>query len=112
MVNVVVLGSASHPKGFRIDGHADFAPHGEDVVCAGVSVLGYTTINALTDLLHCEDYLDYDIHEGSMVLKVDFHRIGDDTKPMVAFLFQTFDLGIRSMVASYPQYVHITYEEV
>lgn len=37
--------------GFSAVGHADSAPYGSDVVCAAVSVLVITTVNALTDLV-------------------------------------------------------------
>ena len=36
--------------GFEISGHAGFANHGEDIVCAAVSVLSINTANALTEL--------------------------------------------------------------
>lgn len=32
---------------FTISGHADFAPHGEDLVCAGVSTVTFGTINSI-----------------------------------------------------------------
>lgn len=32
--------------GFRVEGHALFAEHGQDIVCAGVSAVAVGTINA------------------------------------------------------------------
>ena len=34
-------------KTIKITGHADFADHGRDIVCASVSSIMYTTINAI-----------------------------------------------------------------
>lgn len=31
----------------RVEGHADYAPHGQDIVCAGMSVLWYTLRSAV-----------------------------------------------------------------
>lgn len=36
--------------GFEISGHAGYAHHGEDIVCAAVSVLSINTANALSEL--------------------------------------------------------------
>lgn len=36
---------------FSVSGHADFAPHGEDLVCASVSTVTFGTINALHALV-------------------------------------------------------------
>lgn len=33
--------------GFHVSGHADFSPHGTDVVCAGVSALVINCINSV-----------------------------------------------------------------
>ena len=35
--------------GFQIEGHADFADSGEDIVCAGVSSAVMLTLNLLSD---------------------------------------------------------------
>ncbi len=36
--------------GFELEGHADYAEHGEDIVCASLSVLSLHTANALSEL--------------------------------------------------------------
>lgn len=36
---------------FTVSGHANSAPHGEDLVCAGVSTVTFGTINALYALV-------------------------------------------------------------
>ena len=32
---------------FEISGHAGYAPHGEDIVCAAVTILSLNTVNAI-----------------------------------------------------------------
>ena len=34
-------------SGFTVVGHTGYAPEGEDIVCAGVSALSQTAVNAL-----------------------------------------------------------------
>lgn len=40
--------------GFKIDGHANFAPKGQDIICAAVSALAIATSNALDQFNKCE----------------------------------------------------------
>lgn len=40
-----VQGAYTH--GFHVEGHADFAKHGQDIVCAAVSALTQTCLNSL-----------------------------------------------------------------
>ena len=38
--------------GFTVLGHTGYAPEGEDIVCAGVSALTQTAVNALETVAH------------------------------------------------------------
>ena len=53
-------------KGFEIRGHAGWANFGQDIVCAGVSVLAINTQNAIERF--CEDKFEqtYDEKKGLM----------------------------------------------
>ena len=37
-------------QSFTMSGHADFANHGQDIVCAGVSAVSFGSINAVHEL--------------------------------------------------------------
>lgn len=39
---------------FAIEGHANYAKHGEDIVCAGVSAVSVGTVNAIEELAGVE----------------------------------------------------------
>ena len=48
MISVTVYKDKNtHYTGFRCDCHAEYAEHGEDIVCSAVSVLTFTTCNAI-----------------------------------------------------------------
>ena len=49
MINAKVFWQGKRLIGFDIRGHADYAPHGEDIVCAAVSVLAITAVNSLLE---------------------------------------------------------------
>jgi len=35
---------------FKIEGHAGYANHGSDIICAAVSILVFNTVNSITEL--------------------------------------------------------------
>ena len=37
-------------QSFTMSGHADFAEHGQDIVCAGVSAVSFGAVNAIMAL--------------------------------------------------------------
>ena len=43
-------------SGFTVEGHADFKPKGEDIVCAAVSVLTQTALLGLGKYIPDTDY--------------------------------------------------------
>ncbi len=44
--------------GFTINGHAEAAPDGEDIICAGVSSALMLTVNTITDFIKAEAEVD------------------------------------------------------
>ncbi len=51
MISTVLYRKEGRFTGFRASGHSGYAEAGQDIVCAGVSVLGCTCVNALESLL-------------------------------------------------------------
>lgn len=82
-----------------VTGHAGFAPHGQDIVCAGVSTLVQTLIQSVEELT--EDEIHYDIQPGMAVIK--YRNLSQQAQLLV----DSFFLGIRSMAASYPDNIMI-----
>ena len=80
-------------------GHAGFAPHGQDIVCAGVSTLVQTLIQSVEELT--EDEIQYDIQPGTAVI-----RYGNLSQ-QAQLLVDSFFLGISSIAAAYPDNVMI-----
>lgn len=54
--------------GFAATGHADTAPHGQDIVCAGVAALTQTAVLGLQQ--HLGRKLKLDIASGNLSLKL------------------------------------------
>ena len=79
-----------------ITGHADLAPHGKDVVCAGVTTLMQTLIQSIADLT--EDKIEYSVSPGRADIKY-----GNLAKTLV----DSFFIGICLIVDEFPEYVRI-----
>ena len=59
----------------KISGHANYAVHGSDIVCAGVTALMQTLIKSIEDLT--EDKMEYEISPGRVDIKyVTIGKVG------------------------------------
>ena len=72
MIKVQLVKTGNTIEGFQISGHAGYAEHGHDIVCAAASFLAITVVNSLELQLGCEGivkggedgYLSYRLPEG------------------------------------------------
>ncbi len=93
-------------SGFEIEGHAAFAPHGEDIVCAGISILAQTTALGLQKVLELEPEIK--IEEG--YLKCHFQKpLTREKQREAAVLMDTMVLGMEETARHYPGYLEIKY---
>ena len=74
-------------NGFKVTGHANTAPHGQDIVCAGVSVLAQTAILGVAK--HLQREITYDVKEGNLEL-----NLLSDSDELTDAIFETMLLGL------------------
>ena len=92
----------------NIQGHANYAKHGEDIVCAAVSFLSQTTLNGLTEVLKAD--VNYEINEeGFLSFNINHN---EHKKNTIKALMNTFELGIESLTEDYAKHVKLVKEEV
>ncbi len=94
-------------KGFEIRGHAGWANLGQDIVCAGVSVLAINTQNAIERF--CEDKFEqtYDEKKGLMRFVIE-GLPGHDAE----LLLEAGRLGFEEIAAQYDEFVSMKIKEV
>lgn len=109
MIRVIMKKSGGKLRGIRISGHANAAAHGEDIVCAAVSVLGQTMLLGVADQLGRE--IPYEMGEGKLSFDLPEDLKGEESIRAEA-LMQTLCLGIENLQQSYRKYIKITKEEV
>ena len=86
--------------GFEAKGHALFAPHGRDIVCAAVSALTTTCVNALETVAGVR--AEAAVTDGKM--KVSLPRdAGHDAQVILAAMVQ----GLRDIAQQYPEHLQL-----
>ena len=62
MINITVTKEDNGHINIDVNGHANYAPHGQDIVCAGVSAIVQTTLlglEAIADSYPHNVHIDY-----------------------------------------------------
>jgi uncharacterized protein YsxB (DUF464 family) len=82
-----------------IKGHAGYAPHGQDIVCAAVSTLAQNLIASIEALTVSE--IQYDMQPGAVEIR--YRNLSEAAQLLV----DSFFVGIRMIADSYPENVRI-----
>lgn len=100
MIQAEIVLHENRYREIRVKGHAKWAAHGEDIVCAAVSVLALTLANTLEEL--ADNRFDVRIESGdfSLVLK-------DEATERSHVAIRSFEIGMEGLAESYPNYVKI-----
>lgn len=96
---------------YTISGHAGYHVKGQDIVCSAVSVLAQNTLNSLVEVCGvAEEKIDYFISEEKGFLDVTIpSKLDENTKIKAETVLKTLELGIKSIVENYPEYVTLKY---
>lgn len=94
-------------KGFISEGHADYAEHGFDIVCASVSILVMNTINAIET--YTSDIIEVESNEKEGYIAMNFVS---DISDEAVLLMDALILGLSGIEDQYGSYVKILIEEV
>lgn len=93
-------------QSFTISGHADFAEHGKDLVCAGVSAISFGAINSIIALTGVTP----EIEQGeSGFLRVSFpQQLDERTNEKVQLLIEGMIVQLETIERDYGQYIKIS----
>jgi len=99
---------------YLVEGHAGYSTKGNDIVCAAVSMLAQTILIALNEVGKIdEEDIDYTIDEEKGILNVVIPRdLSKEQLNIVDTIFKTMEVGIKSLIDSYPEYIALKYREV
>lgn len=85
--------------GIKVAGHANYAEHGYDIVCAGATTLTQTLIRSLENLT--KDKIEYAINPGRADIK--YKNLSERGKLLV----DSFFVGICMIVDEFPENIRI-----
>lgn len=88
-----------HDNGVSVNGHANYAEPGRDIVCAAVSTLTQNLIVSLEALT--KDEIQYDMQPGAVVIR--HGNLSDGGKLLV----DSFFVGVQMVSRGYPDYVQV-----
>ena len=86
--------------GFRVNGHANVAPHGQDIVCAGVSALAQTAVLGLDRQL--KKKIQIKIASGNLNM-----NLLDKPDALTNAVLETMLIGLTEIGKLNPQSVRI-----
>lgn len=109
MIKVELVIKNGHYSEAKITGHAYSNEPGKDLVCAAVSTLAQTLVNAVESI--------GGIPEKSYFLKIDNGHLelrlkDNDLNDVVDIIFKTFRVGIEGIEGTYSKYVKLKVKEV
>ena len=88
-----------HENKITIEGHAGFAPPGQDIVCAGVSAL-LCTLALSSDELTCDE-TSCELSPGSSWFR--YESLSEE----LDLLVRSFFIGVRNIADAYPECVAV-----
>lgn len=83
----------------KIRGHANYAPHGQDIVCAGVTALTQTLVESLETLTGNE--IEYDMSPGRVDIEIK------DPDEDAQLLLDSFLVGVYMIADEFPEYIRV-----
>lgn len=106
MINVKIerLSGDGQISSYRVQGHAGFADSGQDIVCAGVSVITIGTVNSVEELLKV--YMKQKSKHGLLHVFVP-QQLDDLVQEKVQLLLESMVVMLKSIEETYGQYIAI-----
>ena len=94
-------------ESFTMNGHASFAEHGQDLVCAGASAVSFGSINAIVALTNVMPEIDQG-GDGGFLRCVIPKDLSEDTEEKVQLLLEGMLISLETIEKDYGNYIKIT----
>ncbi|OIJ10256.1 hypothetical protein BKP35_14245 [Anaerobacillus arseniciselenatis] len=91
---------------FEMKGHAEAGPHGQDIVCAGVSAVSFGAVNAIDKL--CNVQLEVDMEDDGGFLRCTVPTdLNVQTYEKVQLLLEAMVVSLTSISEQYGKHIKI-----
>jgi uncharacterized protein len=93
-------------RAFTIKGHANFANHGQDIVCAGVSAVSFGAVNSIIALTNVQPHITQGENGG--YLRCELPVIENEaTAEKVQLLLEAMLVSLQTIERDYGEYIHV-----
>ena len=107
MTEITVFLKGGKPIGFDAHGHTGYAECGEDIVCAGLSVLAIYFVNSIEQLTS-DEYTQFE-HEDDGIIDFEF---SNNISKEAELLIKSLVLGLEQLEKEYKDFITLVYKEV
>jgi len=99
---------------YEIKGHTRYGSFGKDILCASISILSQTALISLNEVCGIEENnIYYLIDEKKGYLKVSLpSELSKSQRDKADIVLKTMEVGLKSLVDVYPDYITLKYREV
>ena len=108
MITAVLYREGISLTGCRIEGHSGQASAGHDIVCAAVSILGCTCVNALESVCGIVPVIT---ENDDGILAFELPEITEAENGKAQILMGALRQGLQDLMAEYPQNVILSIKE-
>jgi uncharacterized protein YsxB (DUF464 family) len=105
MIKVTIHRTEAGIQSFKMTGHADFAEHGKDLVCAGTSAVVFGSINAIETL--CNVQANIEIGRNGGFLTYALPDLDNDTFQKAQLLLEGMIVSLKTIEMDYGKYIRI-----
>lgn len=91
---------------FKMSGHANYADHGQDIVCAGASAVAFGTINAVIALTDVKLNIEQG-ESGFLQCKVP-QKVSQEAFDQVQLLLEGMVVSLQTIERDYRQHLKVT----
>ena len=108
MIHVQINRSSDRILSFKMDGHAEFAEYGQDIVCAGASAVSFGAINAIMALTQVEPVIKQS--KSGMLECIIPKDLPEDQDHKVQLLLQGMIVSLQTIEQEYGEYIKINFQ--
>ena len=109
MISAILYQGKEGYTACRITGHSGQAEAGRDIVCAAVSILGCTCVNALESVCGIVPVIT---ENDAGVLEFQLPELEPEDNAKAQILMGALKQGLSDLTEAYPQHVRITEKSI
>ncbi|HDR7323212.1 MULTISPECIES: ribosomal-processing cysteine protease Prp [Bacillus] len=111
MISVsVLIEKPNYIQGFIVEGHADYASYGEDIVCSSVSTVTIGTVNSIEKLCHVE--MEVETRDGYLRAMLPTNKASQKEQNDVQLLLQAMVYTLQCLEENYEKYIRIIFRKM